>query len=67
MATSFDKAIAAVVVPLIVLALAHFGFNADPAFQDALAVIVAGIVVYLIPNKAAAASPAPAGNPPVAQ
>lgn len=54
MITTFDKAIAAVIVPLVVLALAHFGLSMDQAWADALAAVIAGIVVYLVPNKASA-------------
>lgn len=53
MVTTFDKAIAAVIVPLVVALLAHFGFNADETFAASLAAVIAGIVVYLVPNKSA--------------
>ncbi len=55
MITGFDKAIAAVIVPFVVLLLAHFGFNMDQTWADALAAVIAGIVVYLVPNKEPAA------------
>lgn len=51
MLTTFDKAIAALVVPLIVSALAQLGFHADEAFTAALVAIVTALVVWLVPNK----------------
>lgn len=54
MITPFDKAIAGVLVPLIVFGLAHLGFNADAGFSAALASVIDGLVVYLVPNKASA-------------
>lgn len=52
MITTFDKAIAAVIVPLAVFLLAKVGFNADPDFAAELATLITGLAVYLVPNKA---------------
>jgi hypothetical protein len=49
--TPFDKAIVALVVPLVVFMLAHVGFNVDAEFSAALTTLVTGIAVYLTPNK----------------
>jgi hypothetical protein len=51
MLTPFDKAIAGVLVPLIVFGLAHLGFNADATFSAELSAAITGLIVYLVPNK----------------
>jgi len=53
MITTFDKAIAGLIVPLLVAMLAHFGFQADETFSASLAAVVTALVVYFIPNKSA--------------
>ena len=54
MITGFDKAIAAIIVPLAVFLLASVGFQADANFSAALATVITGLVVYFVPNKPAA-------------
>lgn len=51
MLTSFDKAIAGLVVPLLIAALAKIGFQADDEFTGALVAIVTSLAVWFVPNK----------------
>lgn len=55
MVTEFDKAIVALVVPILVFVLARVGFNADDSVTAAITTILTAILVYLTPNKPAAA------------
>ncbi len=51
MLTTFDKAIAAGLVGLLVSLANQFGLALDPAVKDALAVILGALAVYFVPNK----------------
>jgi hypothetical protein len=51
MLTSFDKALSALVVGLALLVAGHYGLHLEADLQAALATVVTGIVVYLVPNK----------------
>jgi hypothetical protein len=51
--TSCDKAIAAVIAPLIIFGLLKLGFNADPTFSAELTAAITGLLVYIVPNKVA--------------
>jgi len=54
MVTAFDKAIVAVLVPLIILGVNALGLHADQTWVDALTVVLTGVIVWLVPNKATA-------------
>lgn len=47
----YNKALVALVVPLVVFVLNHFGFVPDNVFISALGVVLSGFFVWLVPNK----------------
>lgn len=51
MITAYDKAIVALLVPVLVLVLKHFNFPVDQAITDSLGVLLTGALVWLVPNK----------------
>ncbi len=51
MITPIDKAIVALIVGAVVLALTHFHVGASDDLTAAIGTIVTTVVVYLVPNK----------------
>lgn len=51
MLTPFDKAIVALLIPLILFGLGHFGLKVDDTFTAALTTVLTPIIVWLVPNK----------------
>lgn len=55
MLTSFDKAIVAFIVPVVIVFLSHFGILPQMTIQDAVTMIVGGLVtsggVWIAKNK----------------
>ena len=55
MLTAFDKAIVAVIVPMLLAGLAHFGISAETSVGTAVGLLVnaalIGLSVYFMPNK----------------
>lgn len=51
MITQYDKTIAAAVVGLVALIVAHFGFSLGGDVQTALVTLITAAAVYFIPNK----------------
>ena len=46
----YGKLWTAIVVPLVVFALAYFGFDATPEWTASLAAVGTAILVWLVPN-----------------
>ena len=46
-----EKAIAAIITPIVAFVVTHYGLNVDPETQAAAVTLLTGAAVYLVPNR----------------